>query len=90
MAPFSGNAGTGISGSMADNGAITIIPSTSDQAVAAGYHNGSGTVVGDTDLTSGNIVSGKNIFGVTGSADVATSNATAADVVTEILPYFNT
>ena len=32
----------------------------------AGYHNGSGKVVGDTDLTAGNIKKDVNVFGVTG------------------------
>ena len=54
-------------GSMANNGAITIIPGTVDQTIAQGYHNGSGKVSGDANLTAPNIVSGKSIFNVAGN-----------------------
>ncbi len=67
---FSGDAGTGVSGTMVNNGAVTINPSASDQAVAAGYHNGSGEVTGDTNLLAENIKNGTTIFGVTGSLSV--------------------
>ena len=63
---FSKAGGAGIAGSMTDNGAVTLTPGTASQAILAGYHNGSGTVVGDTDLTAGNIKNGVAIFGVTG------------------------
>ena len=56
----------GITGSMPDKGAVTLTPGTADVAIAAGYHDGSGKVVGDTDLTAGNIKKDVNIFGVTG------------------------
>ncbi|MCP4362584.1 MAG: DUF1566 domain-containing protein, partial [Chloroflexi bacterium] len=36
-------------------------------AIAAGYHNGSGYVISDTDLISGNIKSGVTLFGVDGT-----------------------
>ena len=39
------------------------IPGTSDQAIAAGYHDGSGYVQGDADLAPGNIKEGIDIFG---------------------------
>jgi len=51
---------------MPNNGAVTITPGAAEQTIAAGYHNGSGTVAGDADLVASNIVSGVNIFGVTG------------------------
>lgn len=54
-------------GTMPNNGAITITPTTTDQVIPAGYHNGSGKVVGDPDLTPENIKRGVNIFGVTGT-----------------------
>ncbi len=54
-------------GTMPNNGAVTYTPGTTDQLVAAGYHNGSGEVEGDADLLPGNIVSGVGIFGVTGA-----------------------
>jgi hypothetical protein len=79
---FSNDSGAGVSGSMPNNNAVTITPSTTEQTIAAGYHNGSGTVEGDADLTAANIKNGVDIFGVTGSVVEATGNATAADVLT--------
>jgi hypothetical protein len=55
-----------LTGTMADRGAVTITPGTTDQTIAAGYHNGSGKVEGDTDLTGGNIMAGTTIFGIVG------------------------
>jgi hypothetical protein len=54
-------------GTMPNNGAVNIAPGTTVQTIAAGYHNGSGTVQGDPDLIAGNIKSGVNLFGVDGS-----------------------
>lgn len=54
-------------GSMPNNGNLNIIPSTNNQNLPLGYISG-GTVQGDENLVSGNIVSGKTIFGVEGSA----------------------
>lgn len=49
--------------------AATIMPTTSDQTIAAGqYLLGPQTVKGDPDLQPGNIVEGANIFGVEGAA----------------------
>jgi hypothetical protein len=56
---------------MPNNGAVTITPGTTNQTIAAGYHNGSGVVNGDPDLIASNIKSGVNIFGVVGTVDVA-------------------
>jgi len=72
---FSNGTSSGIAGAMANNGAVTIMPGTTDQTIAAGYHNGLGTVSGDADLVAGNIVSGKTIFGVSGSASAAANPA---------------
>lgn len=54
-------------GTMPDNGAVTITPGPSAQTIAAGYHNGAGTVGGDADLVAENIKSGVNLFGINGS-----------------------
>ncbi|MFC2023482.1 hypothetical protein ACFLT5_01955, partial [Chloroflexota bacterium] len=54
-------------GAMPDNGAVTIVPSTTDQSIVGGYHNGGGYVEGDTDLVESNIWGGVNIFGVIGT-----------------------
>jgi hypothetical protein len=80
---FSNAGAVGITGTMPDNGAVVITPTTTNRAIVAGYHNGSGYVVGDANLVAGNIASGVDIFGVTGSAVVATGDATAGDVLTD-------
>ena len=67
---FSSSSGLGLSGAMPNNGAVSITPGTSVQTIAAGYHNGAGTVAGDVDLAASNIVNGVNIFGVTGTAGI--------------------
>ena len=54
-------------GTMPNNGAVTVVPTTTDQSIAAGYHNGSGVVQGDADLVAGNIKQGVNLFGVVGT-----------------------
>jgi hypothetical protein len=60
-----------ITGTMPNNGAVTITPGTTNQTIAAGYHNGSGAVNGDPDLIASNIKSGVDIFGVVGTVDIA-------------------
>ncbi len=65
---FSSAAGLGVSGTMPNNGAVAITPGTTSQTIAAGYHDGAGTVAGDADLVASNILSGVNLFGVTGTA----------------------
>ncbi|WP_253270880.1 tail fiber protein [Geobacillus thermocatenulatus] len=54
-------------GTMPNIGAITITPTTIDQTIPAGYHNGSGIVKGDPDLIPANIKQGVDIFGVVGT-----------------------
>jgi len=56
-----------LTGTMPNNGAVTYTPGTTDQTVAAGYHNGAGKVEGDSDLVAGNIKCGVTIFGITGT-----------------------
>ena len=79
-ATFSNSSGSG-TGTMANRGAVTITPGATDQAIAAGYHNGSGKVVGDADLVAGNIRQGANVFGVAGSSVPASGSATAGQVL---------
>ena len=70
---------------MPNNEAITITPSTTNQTIIAGYHNGNGTVTGDADLIEGNIRSGVNIFGVEGNPNIvntSSGNATSSDILT--------
>ncbi|HYD49310.1 MAG TPA: DUF1566 domain-containing protein, partial [Terriglobales bacterium] len=78
---FSNAGAIGLTGTMPDNGAVTITPGVANQAIAAGYHNGAGFCAGDADLISGNLKSGANIFGITGSVIQASGAAAAADVL---------
>ena len=59
-----------ITGAMPDRGAVTLTPTTTNQSIAAGYHNGSGLVQGDADLTADNIKRGVNLFGVVGISPI--------------------
>lgn len=56
--------GTGVT----RKGAATITPGTTNKTIASGtYLTGNQTIAGDADLVAGNIKSGVNIFGVTGT-----------------------
>jgi len=64
---YSNDSGAG-TGTMANNGAgSTIVPTTTNQSVAAGYWSTVNTVQGDADLTAGNIKGGVTLFGVDGA-----------------------
>lgn len=55
-------------GTLPNNGAGgTVTPSTTNQSKPAGYYSSTITITGDPDLIAGNILSGKNIFGVAGT-----------------------
>jgi hypothetical protein len=56
-----------ITGTMPNNGAVTLVPATTQQTIVAGYHNGSGYVEGDADLVAGNIKGGVSVFGIDGT-----------------------
>ena len=60
-------AGVGAVGTMPNRAAVVITPGTSNKAIPAGYHNGEGYVVGDSNLKAENIKKGVSIFGVNGS-----------------------
>ena len=68
---FSNAGSASVSGSMVNQGAKTITPATSDQTIPEGYHNGSGIVSGDSDLVADNIKKDVEIFGVTGTFEMA-------------------
>ncbi|MBN1887427.1 MAG: DUF1566 domain-containing protein [Thermoflexales bacterium] len=73
-----------LTGTMPDRGGVVITPTTASQAIAAGYHNGSGYVIGDADLAAGNIKAGANIFDVSGDpnvVDTSSGDAAAGDVL---------
>ncbi|MCP3889104.1 MAG: hypothetical protein GY702_09570 [Desulfobulbaceae bacterium] len=63
-----------------NQGAETITPSASVQTIPEGYHNGSGTVAGDSNLASSNIKSGMTIFGVAGNSNVVDTSSGNASV----------
>ena len=82
----SGTAGTSsvsLTASVTTKAAATITPGTSNQTIASGtYLTGAQTIQGDADLVAANIVSGKTIFGVAGSAQIP---VISQDSVTKVL-----
>lgn len=66
-----GNASVSLTASVTTKGAATITPGTTNQTIASGtYLTGTQTISGDPNLVSGNIVAGKSIFNVPGSAQI--------------------
>lgn len=78
--------------SVTTKGAATYTPGTANQTIAAGqYLSGAQTIKGDGNLAAGNIVRGKSIFGVAGSAfRSAILNYTAYDGNISYTGYSNT
>ena len=63
-----GNASVSLTASVTTKAAATITPGTTNQTIASGtYLTGTQTIAGDADLVASNIVSGVQIFGVTGN-----------------------
>lgn len=68
-----GNSSVSLTASVTTKAAATITPGTSNQTIASGtYLTGTQTIAGDANLVSGNILSGKTIFGVAGSVTFQT------------------
>lgn len=67
-----------IVGTMSNQGAKVITPGIYGQSIPAGYHNGSGYVVGDANLVAGNIKNGISIFGVAGSLEASSPHGVQA------------
>jgi len=64
-----GNSSVSLTASVTTKGAATYTPGTSNQTISSGtYLTGTQTISGDANLVSANIISGKTIFGVAGSA----------------------
>ncbi|MCA9352408.1 hypothetical protein KC866_03420 [Patescibacteria group bacterium] len=80
-ATFSTTASSGLTGTMTNVGTQTLTPTTTNTAITAGYHDGSGYCAGDSDLVATNIASGTTLFGVAGTANLATGSATTGQVL---------
>ena len=66
-----GSSSVSLTASVTTKASATITPGTSNQTIASGtYLTGTQTISGDANLVAGNIVSGKTIFGVSGSAQI--------------------
>lgn len=75
--------GIKITGSMTEKAAASYTPGTSDQSINANqYLAGAQTIKGDANLVASNIVAGKSIFGVAGSA---TLPSISQDSTTKVL-----
>ncbi|MBU0665322.1 MAG: hypothetical protein KJ990_12370 [Proteobacteria bacterium] len=64
---FSNQYAVGVHGTMPNIGKQVITPTTSNQTISKGYHDGSGMVVGDGDLKNIYILKNVDIFGVKGN-----------------------
>jgi len=79
-------------GTMPNIGQENFTPTTTDQKISLGYHDGTGVVAGDADLISDNIKAGKEIFGISGKTsvvDTVTGNATAEDMLKNTKAWVN-
>lgn len=85
------NATVTLTANVTTKAAATITPGTSNQTIASGtYLTGTQTIAGDADLVAGNIKTGVEIFGVTGTysgLDTSDATATAADIVSGETAY---
>ena len=78
-----GNTAVTLTASVTTKGATTYTPTTSDQTIASGtYLTGAQTIKGDANLVSGNIVAGKTIFNIAGTAQIP---SITQDSVTKVL-----
>lgn len=88
-----GSVNISLTASVTTKAAATITPSTSNQTIASGtYLTGTQTIAGDADLVAGNIKSGVNIFGVTGTysgLNTSDANASASDINSGKIAYVN-
>ncbi len=87
---LSGTSYLGVAGTMTNVGQQIITPTTTNQTITLGYHDGTGYAEGDADLTVGKIKSGVDLFSVIGDypsatytlpGDTAAADSTAADIL---------
>ena len=72
--------GKKVTGTTPSKGAATITPTTTNQTINAGqYLSGAQTIKGDGNLVPENIISGKSIFGVSGSVVIQKYYTGASD-----------
>jgi hypothetical protein len=76
---FSNKYAVGVPGAMPNVGKQVVTPTTFNQTITKGYHDGSGMVVGDGDLKNIYILKKIDIFGVTGSLGVFWGCRTGTD-----------
>lgn len=89
--------GSPISGTMPNNGDVTIAPTTSEQVKEKGYYNSlkvsAVTSAIDSNITPENIKSGVSVLGVEGTLeggiDTSDANATASDIAIDKTAYVN-
>jgi hypothetical protein len=65
-------------GTMPNRGSVTLTPSTTDQTIAKGYHDGTGKCSGDADIGAGAIQAGVNLWGTVGTFPSDGTATTAA------------
>lgn len=80
-----GNSSVSLTASVTTKGAATITPGTSDQSIAADtYCTGKQTIKGDANLKAENIVAGKTIFNIDGTAQIPVISQDATSKVLSI------
>lgn len=80
-----GNSNVSLTASVTTKAAATITPGTSNQTISSGtYLTGAQTISGDSNLVASNIVSGKSIFGVAGTAQIPVISQNATTKVLSI------
>ena len=76
------NDGTVVTGTIQNQAAQTIIPTTTDQTIASGkYLTGTQTIKGDANLMAANIAKDVTIFGVTGTHEGGGGEISGTDVM---------
>ena len=80
-----GNSSVSLTATVTTKAAATITPGTSDQSIAAGtYCTGKQTIKGDANLKAENIVAGKTIFSISGTAQIPVISQDATSKVLSI------